>query len=589
MNKQINHNYSTWQLLKDIAHFIKPYKGKFFIAFFLRFTSDIVWLFPAWALSEIVAFLANTNSSAPFDTIMILLGLWLLAGIYHFINHDLSKYWGFQVAENVSLDAQMKTIRHMFKLDISWHEKENSGNKMKRINKGSMGLSRLLRIFFVNIIESCINIVVISFIFASINLQMSLALLFFMITYYLLSYFLTKKAKKQSYRVHQEEEKLEGINFEAINNIQSIKSLGMYRSIIQTIRGITLITREEIRKRILLFRTREAALNLYNTLFQITGIAYLAFAIYQGDYGISILVLFMGYFRKINTATLELSRVTHEIVLAKIGISRMMDILLEKPTIDGTGKSIPYPKHWKTIQLKNVSFSYENKRTLKNLNLTINRGEKIGIVGLSGAGKTTLFKLLLDLYENFEGDILLDAISLRDISRYDYIDHTAVVMQETELFNTSIKGNVMIAAVEDKPLPKAKFKEVLETAQLQDLVHKLPNGAESIVGEKGVKLSGGEKQRLGIARALYRHPDILLLDEATSHLDVNSEKKIQKSLEIFFKQVTAIVIAHRLSTIKQMDRIIVLEHGTIIEQGSFEELIQQKGRFAELWEKQSNQ
>jgi len=188
-------------------------------------------------------------------------------------------------------------------------------------------------------------------------------------------------------------------------------------------------------------------------------------------------------------------------------------------------------------------------------------------------------------HETYTGEILFDKNPLRSLSRTSYFKNVAVVLQETEVFNFSLKDNITISKPDPEISQKA-LNESIVTAHITDFIGKLPQGIDTLVGEKGVKLSGGEKQRLGIARAIYKQPDLLLLDEATSHLDLESEEKIKDSLHHFFKKVTAIVIAHRLTTIKEMDRIIVVEAGRIIEQGSFNELQRKKGRFAELWEKQ---
>ena len=160
-------------------------------------------------------------------------------------------------------------------------------------------------------------------------------------------------------------------------------------------------------------------------------------------------------------------------------------------------------------------------------------------------------------------------------------------MQDTELFNASLKENIFIGDIPGRAIDNDILDEAIQSSYLSDVIKRLPDGADTTIGEKGVKLSGGEKQRLGIARALYRKPDILLLDEATSHLDVESERKIQTSLHSFFNKVTAIVIAHRLSTIKEMDVIVVMQGGRIIEKGSFKSLIAEKGVFSQLWEKQN--
>lgn len=262
----------------------------------------------------------------------------------------------------------------------------------------------------------------------------------------------------------------------------------------------------------------------------------------------------------------------------------MKELLLVQPTIEGVGK-LPFIPTWRTLKMREVSFAYRQRKVLKDVNLSIARGEKVGIVGFSGAGKSTLFKILLKLYEDYSGEITVDGVSLRDIERDSYIRNIAVVMQDTELFDLSLKDNIAIVAGE-READEAALKKALMVAHLDEMLPQLPQGVDTLIGEKGVRLSGGEKQRLGIARAVYKNPEILFLDEATPHLDADSERKIQDSLHQFFQHVTAVVIAHRLSTIKEMDRIVVLERGMIAEEGTFASLLRKKGIFHQLWEKQ---
>ncbi len=263
----------------------------------------------------------------------------------------------------------------------------------------------------------------------------------------------------------------------------------------------------------------------------------------------------------------------------------MTELLVTQPVTDLENGKVSFPAQWKSIEFKNVSFAYGDKKVFDDSSFTITRGEKIGIVGLSGAGKSTLFKLLLKEYENYKGEIIIDNTPLVTISKSDYFKHTSVVLQDTEVFNFSLRDNITISSYENKN-DEGLFEKSLSIAHIKEFSQKLPLGVNTLIGEKGVKLSGGEKQRVGIARAVFKNPELLLLDEATSHLDVESEEKIQDSLHTFFQSVTAIVIAHRLTTIKEMDKILMIEDGKIIEQGSFDELYKKQGRFYTLWEKQ---
>jgi ATP-binding cassette subfamily B protein len=262
----------------------------------------------------------------------------------------------------------------------------------------------------------------------------------------------------------------------------------------------------------------------------------------------------------------------------------MRDIFAEPVRIDDDKNKRMFPPEWKTISIRDVSFAYGNHVVLDHVSFDIHRGERIGIVGLSGAGKSTLFKLLLKEYEDFTGDILFDDVSIRKIKKSAYFGHVAVVLQDTEVFNISLKDNITIASPGQGS--KKMLEQALEVAHVKDFMKKLPDGVHTIIGEKGVKLSGGEKQRVGIARAIYKQPDVLFLDEATSHLDLESEEKIKDSLHQFFQEVTAVVIAHRLTTIQEMDRILLIENGKLLESGDFAALMKQRGRFFELWEKQ---
>jgi ATP-binding cassette subfamily B protein len=236
------------------------------------------------------------------------------------------------------------------------------------------------------------------------------------------------------------------------------------------------------------------------------------------------------------------------------------------------------------IQLANVSFGYDNDRhVIKDLSLHIPAGQKIGIVGLSGAGKSTLARLLMRFSDVKQGEILLDGVNLRDVQQVELRAHIAYVPQEPLLFHTTIKENVLLAR------PDASDKEVLQAlraAHALQFIEQLSDGIKSVVGERGVKLSGGQKQRVAIARATLRRAPIIILDEATSALDSESEQIIKDSFAEILKGKTAIVIAHRLSTLSEMDRIVVIDKGKCVEDGTHEQLLARGGVYARLWKRQ---
>jgi ATP-binding cassette subfamily B protein len=281
----------------------------------------------------------------------------------------------------------------------------------------------------------------------------------------------------------------------------------------------------------------------------------------------------------------ELSTLALDFVVAKYGVHRMKHILDVPVGIDRENGKRVFPKKWKKLAVRNLSFSYGEKEVLREVSFEVRRGERIGIVGISGAGKSTLFKLLLKEHEHYRGEILLDDVPLRKIRKSSFFHNAAVVLQDTEVFNFTLRENIIMANPK-QGRNEELLRKAIEVAHVTDFLQRLPQGLGTVIGEKGIKLSGGEKQRVGIARAVFKDPQLLFLDEATSHLDLESEEKIRDSLHKFFQSVTAIVIAHRLTTIREMDRIIVIEDGKILEDGSFAQLRARKGRFDELWKKQ---
>ena len=237
------------------------------------------------------------------------------------------------------------------------------------------------------------------------------------------------------------------------------------------------------------------------------------------------------------------------------------------------------------IVFKNVFFAYKGGNpVLKNFSLEISPGERVGLVGHSGAGKSTITKLLLRFADTTEGSIIIDGQDIKNITQNDLRSVVSYVPQESILFHRTIGENIMYSGPD---VAKDKMIDVARKAHADEFISKLPRGYETLVGERGVKLSGGERQRIAIARAMLKDSPILVLDEATSSLDSISESYIQDSFNELMKGKTTIVIAHRLSTIQKMDRIVLIDKGQIVEEGTHKELLDKNGMYADLWNHQT--
>jgi len=275
----------------------------------------------------------------------------------------------------------------------------------------------------------------------------------------------------------------------------------------------------------------------------------------------------------------RLNKENHNIQQGLGASQRVFEVIDREPEIVEKKGAIQLERVQGIIEFKDVFFKYEDKMILKNLNLKINKNEVIAVVGESGVGKTTLVNLIPRFYDIASGSIEIDNIDIKDVTLNSLRDNIALVTQDVILFNDSVKNNIAYGFESDM----IKIEEAARTAYAHDFITKLPKGYDTVVGEKGARLSGGQKQRIAIARALHKNAPILILDEATSSLDAVSELEVQKAFENLMKGRTTIIIAHRLSTVMNADRIIVIDGGTIIQEGTHTKLIETEGPYKNLY------
>ncbi|MBO6496875.1 MAG: ABC transporter ATP-binding protein [Roseivirga sp.] len=263
---------------------------------------------------------------------------------------------------------------------------------------------------------------------------------------------------------------------------------------------------------------------------------------------------------------------------------RIFKLIDEKPKIEDASNPVLVEEFKNSISFNNVSFTYEKEPVLQNINLEVKKGETVALVGSSGAGKSTLADLIPRFYDPTEGTINIDGTSTKDIQINSLRDLMGIVTQESILFNDTVASNIAFA------MPHAKEEDIIQAAKIanaHDFIMELEHGYQTNIGERGGKLSGGQRQRISIARAIMKNPPILILDEATSALDTESEKLVQEALSNLMKNRTSVVIAHRLSTIQHADKIVVMDKGRIVEQGTHEELLKLGGIYHKLIHMQS--
>jgi ATP-binding cassette subfamily B protein len=306
-----------------------------------------------------------------------------------------------------------------------------------------------------------------------------------------------------------------------------------------------------------------------------------------GSVTIAALIFAVTYLGRLTSSLFEITPIIRGTEQLFLDAANITDILDEEPEIKDIPNAPPLSVKKGGVELKNISFSYADSAStnvINHISLSVKPGERIGLAGSSGGGKTTLTKLLLRFADVTDGSITIDDQNIAEVTQKSLRSSIAYVPQEPYLFHRSLRENIAYAQ------PKATDEDIIlavKRANAYEFIKDLPDGLSTIVGERGIKLSGGQRQRIALARAILKDAPILILDEATSALDSESEKLIQEALEKLMKNRTSIVVAHRLSTIANLDRIIVLDHGNIVEEGSHADLLKLKGTYARLWSHQS--
>jgi ABC-type multidrug transport system fused ATPase/permease subunit len=583
---EVSGNYATF--IKALWYFLGTKKYWFLLWIAMFATAQVLFIIYLELTANLINQLVGYNTTKDIQPAFITVGLMTLSVIFSgsiriFAKEQITKI-------SLTLQSRVKTegMQKLMEFPISWHQKENSGNKVQRLNTGADQLRQFLNGFNNNVLPSSLNLVLVCVVFARLNYRYILfALVMATLVYFNERFFIKRKALIQQ-QILKIQEKNAGLQYETASNILTAKA----SDAITKINSRVADSEEEILA--LNLRKRRLVSQKWYIIHSMTGITIGIFLmLIIQDYIIGALLIgnvsvMLSYYKQLRDSINDLVTSLDSIEENKIAVNRMYPIFTEQPDIYFGHQS--FPTTWDSIDINQASFAYpakegEEVNAITNLNFKISRKDRIGIVGHSGSGKSTLAKLLIGLYKLESGSFKVGQTSFYDIEHKAITDNIAIVLQDTEMFNMSFKENVTLL----KHFDPIRFDKAIELSQLSEVVTNLPNGIETTIGEKGYKLSGGQRQRLGIARAIYADTPIIIFDEATSALDTTTEKLIQDALDTQLGEKTLLFIAHRLSTLKNMDRIVVFEHGKVIEDGLFDQLLKDpKSIFSELWNQQGN-
>jgi len=515
------------------------------------------------------------------DFVLALLGIWFLMSIISaFLNRVVGQKGDF-IGIDVSNDLVCQSAEHVISLPFKFHKNKKVGEISSKISRASDYLFRILStVIFWTLPQFFTALTGILILFLiEWRLGLGVAVLFF--GYILITIYKTIPIIKTQEKINKAFEESYGNLYDAFLNIHAIKSCAAEDFQRKKIQKDFKMNLAEVFKD---FAVLWNSLGLWRQLF--SSIAFLfifALAILllkEGLISSGKLIMFLGY---INLAYAPLRELSWQWQMFETGMTTIKRVrkLLEIKSENYNPKGKILKDVQGEIEFKDISFSYKkDQQILNGINFTARAGEKIAIVGGSGEGKTTLVDLISLYFIPTKGKILIDGVDIKKLNLSFLRKIIAYVPQEIILFNDTVKNNIRYGK------PKASEKEIVAAAKAANadkFIETFPKKYEQIVGERGIKLSTGQKQRLAIARALIRNPKILILDEATSSLDVQSEKLVQEALEKLIKGRTTFIIAHRLSTVRNADKILVLEKGKIIEQGNHQELIQKKAAYYKFY------
>jgi len=473
-------------------------------------------------------------------------------------------------------------MRHLHDLSLRFHLERKTGAISRDLTRGTQSVSSLMNYMVFNIIPTIAEFLLIAFILLiQYDLKFTIAIFVTVIIYVVFTFAIT------NWRMHYRHD-MNALESEANN--QAVDSLINY----ETVKYFNNEPFEINRYDQTMSKWEEAATNSQVSMSALNfgqgaiiaiGVTVLMFMAAQGvvekTMSIGDLVLVNAFLLQLFIPLNFLGVVYRSIKYALADMDLMFKLLEEKPEIVDSKNAKTLNIENAAVNFKNVSFHYQPERPiLKNISFEIPNGKKIAVVGSSGAGKSTLARLLYRFYDVAEGSIQINNQEIRDLTQQSLRAAIGIVPQDTVLFNESIYYNIAYA---NPNAPKESVEQAAKLAHLHEFIISLPNGYETIVGERGLKLSGGEKQRVAIARAIFKNPRILIFDEATSSLDSRTEQHIQQALQELAAHHTTLVIAHRLSTIVDADEILVMESGEIVERGTHNNLLQYSGVYARMW------
>ncbi|MEX3714290.1 ABC transporter ATP-binding protein [Cytobacillus horneckiae] len=575
----------NWKQMLRLFSYMKPYgKGLLPLSIMMVLINTAIRL----VIPIIIGVYTLDKALVDKDMSLLIILVGVIAGLYviSYIANYFRIKWMNTLGQSVIYDLRKHLFTHVQSLSHRFFDQRSAGSILVRIMNDINSLQELFTNGVINLLMDIILLIGIFVILFVMSPELTLAIMILLPIMFFISTSLRRNIRRSWQTVRLKQSKLNSHLNESIQGIRITQSFHQQKENMQFFDGVNTETFESWRvasQKNAMFRPIVEMTNAVGTAVLIW---YGAHLIQAGTISIGVFVSFAFYLGMFWEPISRLGMVYNQLLIGMASSERIFEYLDEKPIVSETKHPQQFNQIEGCIQFKNVEFSYNGERkALKGINLDIKAGETVALVGHTGSGKTTIANLVSRFYDPTSGAVTIDGVDLRDVSLLSLRTQISIVLQDTFIFSGTISDNIRFGN------PMSTMEDVVAAAKAvgaHSFIEKLPKGYLTEVEERGNILSVGERQLLSFARALLADPKILILDEATASIDTETEMKIQKALKTLLKGRTSIIIAHRLSTIRDAEKIFVLDHGNVKEQGNHNELMELKGEYYNLVKAQCN-